>query len=508
MSKNGILFVIVMIILSAFFVIWRLGSKHPTPNVILISIDTLRADHLGCYGYERETSPHLDDLAGESVLFKNFFSPSSATKPSHVSMLTSLYPLSHGVLSNRVDRAYSEDILSLAQILKTNGFMTAGFTGGGGVSEINGFRRGFDFWSEGHYIATHLPDVKDWILNNKDHKFFVFFHFYDVHDPYIFREDFQEFYRDIDFYKEFLSRAERKIDLDRVTFDAYNSLSAQEKIDSLVLRMLQRPAVNFEKGLGVIARNEVFQLIREWHSYPEYRKKLRMMVDSYDAGIKYTDHHLGHFFDFLKSCGLWENTLLIVTSDHGEEFMEHKMVGHLLNLYETLLHVPLILKMPRSQDLAGRQILGLADIVDIMPTTLDVLRISFKGQMQGQSLMPMLKGTNTQTKRAVFASIDNRYNEEKRSVRTQSWKYIIFDGDLSEKDEFFDLNGDAFEQNNLLAENERDISKLQQYLIDHMRDCTGIYALRYSKNRKKASDFSEEAQKRHLEIMRALGYIH
>jgi len=508
MRKKGILFLIVIAILSAFVVIWRLGSKRPIPNVILISIDTLRADHLGCYGYEKATSPHLDDLAKESVVFRNFFAPSSATKPSHVSMLTSLYPLSHGVLSNRVDRAFSDDILSLAQVLKIHGFLTAGFSGGGNVSEIQGFRRGFDFWSEGHYIARHLPDVEDWILKNRDHKFFVFFHFYDVHDPYIFREDFQEFYRDIDFYKEFVSQTEKRMDLDHVTFDLYNSLSSQEKVDSLVLRMLQRPAVNFEKGLGVIARNEVFQLLKEWPTYPEYKKKLSMMVDSYDAGIRYTDHHLGHLFDFLKSCGLWENTLLIVTSDHGEEFMEHTMVGHLLNLYETLLHVPLFLKMPRSQDLAGRQISGLADIVDIMPTTLDMLGIYFKGQMQGQSLIPMLKGRNTQAKKAVFASIDNRYNEEKRSVRTRSWKYIIFDEDLSEKDEFFDMDRDAYEQNNLMTKRYEEISKLQQYLIDHMRNCAGTYALKYSVNRKKASDFSEEAQKRHLEIMRALGYIH
>lgn len=510
MKKIGPFLGIIPLVVLVFYLIWASGSRPNPPNVILISIDTLRADHLGCYGYERDTSPHLDELAVESVLFENFFAPSSATTPSHVSMLTSLHPLSHGVLSNRDKRAFSEDAVPIARVLKDNGFVTAGFTGGGNVSEIEGFRRGFDFWSEGHNISPHLPEVMNWISQNGANKFFLFFHFYDVHDPYIFREDFRDLYRDPDYYMESVARAKNvmeKTDTKNVTYEAYAQLTAEERIEVLIYHMLEKPEITFEQGVGAIARTEILSHLKEWPGFPEYPKQHQLLVDSYDAGLKYTDHYLGELFDFLKSRDLWTNTMLVVTSDHGEEFMEHNMVGHLLNLYDTLLHVPLIIKMPENWRYSNRRVSSVAEIVDIMPTILDVLDISFDGQMQGKSLLPMMLDNEREQGGMIFATLDNRFKKRKRAVRTSEWKYMIADMDFSDEDEFFHVSKDRFEQTNLIGVGTEEMRELRSFLLEHIRECDRLYQTHYSRNRKTQDDYPEESRKKRLEVLRALGYI-
>jgi arylsulfatase A-like enzyme len=489
-------------------VIWLLRPKHDLPNVILISIDTLRADHLGCYGYDRNTSPNLDDLAEESILFTKNFAPSSTTTPSHVSMLTSLYPLAHDVLSNRESQSYSEDIIPLTQILKDNGYKTAGFVGGAGVSKIKGFSRGFDFWSEGRYILAHFPEVKEWLSTNREGKFFLFFHFYDVHAPYVFRENYTDMYHNIDYYKDLISRIEKITSVESFSLDYYDSLTDQEKFDLLVSRLIQEFKRKPEEGVEAAAQREIFARLEEWSTFPDYGKQIQLLVDSYDAGIKYTDHKLGEFFSFLKSRGLWENTMLVVTSDHGEEFMEHNMVTHGINLYDTLIHVPLIIKMPEISGKKVKRVSHLSEIVDIMPTILDVLGVKFAGQMQGKSLIPLIYNGENNGKDAVFASVEIGDSPKKRSIRTDFWKYIIFDMDYSESDEFYNLENDGSELRNLISEKKKVGRQLKGYLSDHIRDCLSLYNAKYSQRRKAEDDYPEEVRKKQIEILRALGYVH
>ena len=231
------------------------------------------------------------------------------------------------------------------------------------------------------------------------------------------------------------------------------------------------------------------------------------MIDSYDAGIKYTDHHLDRFFSFLKSLDLWESTLLIVTSDHGEEFMEHQIFGHGKSLYETLLHVPLIMKMPISFGGMTRRVSGLTELIDIMPTVLDMLDIRLGGQMQGKSLLPLVLGKKKDGKKMVFASLHGKDFEVKRSVRTERWRYMIFDKDFSDKDEFFDVQSDPLEQTNLFGEKIEGMQTLKSELLKHMRDCTALYNAKYSQNRKSIDDYPEELREKRLEVLRSLGYI-
>jgi arylsulfatase A-like enzyme len=512
MKKKSLYFLLVLLVIGVFYIIFFRQKEAPRPNIILISIDTLRANHMGCYGYWRDTSPHLDALAKENILFERTYAPSSLTAPSHVSLFTSLYPLSHRILGNSEVDSFSSDAAALAELLKSQGYRTGGFSGGGQVSEVQGFRRGFDTWSEKRNIVPHMPFVKEWLSKKSEEKFFLFFHFYDVHGPYPYRKNFAELYRDVGYIDELKDRADRIWEKKKSLPIPYDQLTTQNKIDLGILKKIQGLRRTHMEVQGDQLRRDEDWLLTLWERSQDYERQLQMVVDSYDAGIKYTDFHLNRFFRFLKEEGLWDSTLLIVTSDHGEEFMEHKILGHGKNLYESLAHVPLIVKMPASfggntDGSNARRVTGLTELVDIMPTVLDLLKIRLKDQMQGESLLPLIKGKRTSGKKRVFASLHGEGFEEKRTVRSERWRYMIFHRDFSEKDEFFDVREDPLEQRNLIGEKIEDMQILKSELLKHMRDCTNLYNSKYSKNRKSINDYPEALREKRLKVLRTLGYI-
>lgn len=501
------IFVFVFLVIAAVFFLLFMQPEQPKPNIIFVSIDTLRANHMGSYGYWRDTSPHLDALGKENILFESTYAPSSLTAPSHASMFTSLYPLSHGVLRNGEMDSFSQDIVTLADVLKSHGYKTAGFSGGGNVSEIQGFSRGFDQWSEIRTLVPHLPHVMEWLSENSEESFFLFFHFFDVHGPYEIRKDFLEMYRDIGYVDELIAHVEHIWEKGNSLDIPYEQLSIQNKIDLGILKKIKSLSTKHAKSyLPQMAKDEDILLL-EWEKTSDFERQRQMLIDSYDAGIKYTDHHLDQFFSFLKEEGLWDSTLLIVTSDHGEEFMEHQILGHGKSLYETLVHVPLIVKMPASFGGITRRVSGLTELIDIMPTVLDILDIRLGGQMQGESLVPLIKGKKKDGKEIVFASLSNEDLEAKKSVRTKRWRYMIFDKDFSDKDEFFDVLSDPLEQTNLIRENNDNMETLKSELLKHMRECTNLYNEKYFQNRKSIEDYPKQLKEKRLKVLRSLGYI-
>jgi arylsulfatase A-like enzyme len=196
-----------------------------------------------------------------------------------------------------------------------------------------------------------------------------------------------------------------------------------------------------------------------------------------------------------------------VTSDHGEDFMENELYVHGLGLYDTFIYIPLIIKMPKSYKTTAKRISKISDLVDLMPTVLDVLGISFNGQMQGESLVPLMLNKKNNGKNRIFASLNSRKKEKKRTVRTFEWKYTIFDMDFSEQDEFFRIKDDKREQNNLLSQGDENKQRLKIYLTDHIRECMNLFGLKYSQNRKIDRNYPERLRKKHLEALRAFGYI-
>ncbi|MGH7792955.1 MAG: sulfatase-like hydrolase/transferase, partial [Thermodesulfobacteriota bacterium] len=268
-----------------------IGPKNKDINVVFISIDTLRADHLGCYGYHRNTSPNIDRLAREGVIFSNAFSVSSWTLPAHISMFTSMYSTSHGVITGE---DYLDDSrITLAEVLKREGYATAAFISGAYLRDPRyGFEQGFDLYDASIINeAASLKDVikasqvitspslnkaaKSWLEKNYQKKFFLFLHYIDVHSDYI----------------------------PPPPYDTMFDPDYRGPVDGL----------------------NIFKLKLKAEMDP---RDLFHIIALYDGEIAFTDHHIGDLMLSLKELGVYDNTMIILTSDHGEEFFEHGQLGH------------------------------------------------------------------------------------------------------------------------------------------------------------------------------------
>ena len=319
-------------------------DPQPTRGFILISIDTLRADHLGAYGYSRDTSPFLDSLAARGTLFERAIVQYPSTLTSHMSIFTGLYPQEHAVLPP--SRVLAGEIQTLPEMFQRQGFRTAGHTEGGFMAGGYGFARGFDEFTDTAYGSD--TDVERTFgrgvefLRSLEAKepFFLFLHTYAVHDPY----DPPESYRSL-FW----------------TGDA--------------------PQVSDSRGEFLRRVNQGEQEVSQ--------QTLRYYEAQYDATIRYVDDVLRGFVDELKSLGLLAETTLIITSDHGEEFGEHGKVAH-TQVYPECLVVPLLIVHPGQ--VVGSRIPELVETVDFAPTLLELAGIEASEGISGKSLVGLIRG--------------------------------------------------------------------------------------------------------------------
>ena len=307
-------------------------------NVILISFDTVRADHLGAYGYERPTTPNVDALAAKSAVFERAISQAPWTLPAHGAMLSGLYPSRLGVLRYPATRVLSDQNTVLPEVFKAAGYATAGFTGGGFVSDHYGFNRGFDVYSSrGRRYEHNLDDTLDWLSTHKDKPFFLFFHGYDAHRPY---------------YSKPVDKAAMGLPED----------SANDQSHFCLQDSRERPD---DAGLDRILRY-------------------------YDAAIHHGDRGIGILLDTLQKQGLMENTVILLTSDHGEEFFEHGNCDHVRFVYDESVHVPLMVYVPKMTP-SGKRIDGLVPAsISVSRTLLDLVGIDHA--MPGVSLLSILEG--------------------------------------------------------------------------------------------------------------------
>ncbi len=452
-------------------------------NVILISIDTLRADHLGCYGYQRDTSPAVDALAKESVLFSDSFAPTSSTLPSHMSMLTSLYPIHNEFYSQRLGiiQALDPSILTLADILRTHDYFTGAFAGGAFVSAKFGFSKGFDFYleDEGSTIrkdsaARLFRLTSKWLRNNKDKKFFLFLHTYQVHAPYYCPEP-------------------------------YN------------LKFLDESAKYKEAHM------------REILGYFKYRKlpesERQNLISLYDSEIRYTDEcFIKPLIDELKRLNIFDSTMLIFTSDHGEELYEHKGWLHEHALYNELIRIPLIIKFPNAKH-KGKKISGTVSILDIIPTILEELGIGFsKKRFDGKSVMKLIDESE-RGDRATYAfrfvyliNPDLTFDTKliKISTISNAFKLILnheYPADLSpagfkipggppfsvDEVELFNLEKDPMELNSIAEINKMKVREMLKELEPYY-----LKAKEIERAKKQMEENLEHELRKRLE---ALGYI-
>ncbi len=341
-------------------VVYPVRERH-SPNIVLVSLDTLRPDYLGCYGNPQSTSPSLDSLAEEGALFLKAYSTSSWTLPAHVSLLTGLDGLRHEVYYPQ--EQFDPATPTLAEVLQRRGYTTAAFTGGGYLSNVYGFSQGFDTYQEIRLHgdrairfdeAERLAELaKGWIETNRDKPFFLFLHTYQPHDPYAN-----------------LSGLGRMFLAEGATWD-------QVQMESLF------------QGRGRF--NTEFT--------PEEKANI---IGLYEGEIRYTDEmFVQQVLDALKKSGLYENTLIIFLSDHGEEFYEHESWLHDHSLYEEGIRIPLIMKFPEGR-FSGKRVSDLMRITDIMPTILDFAGIETEGLgLDGDSLFPILEGREKQPREVM-----------------------------------------------------------------------------------------------------------
>jgi arylsulfatase A-like enzyme len=386
----------------------RKRTRDPHPNVIWISVDTLRADRLGVYGAERPTSPELDKLARSGVRFEWAISQAPWTKPSHRSMLTGFYP------SVR-DKGRTQFI---GVPFHRAGYRTFAITGAGQIDSSFGFDRGFEIYRLNYWI--HDPaTMLDWVVERADSPFFLFLHTYETHEPYTHTR-FVEGMPGGRFQGEFSKKTYNQV---------RGQLTDEEKV---------------------------------------YVKAL------YDGDIAYTDAKLGILFADLEKRGLLDNTILIVTSDHGEQFWDNGTWGHGQSMWDHQIRVPLIVRLPPKLGFpAARVETDQIELLDLYPTVLDLAGVPLEQPVQGRSIRKLFEAAGPLPPKPAFAEHTNVPMFERRALRTPRFKLIISHrrkakGEEPSTYELFDLRADPREQIDLSARFPDQVARLEAELYRRM----------------------------------------
>jgi len=428
--------------------------RCPNCNVILIGIDTLRADHLSSYGYYRDTSPNIDKFAENGVLFRNTFSASSKTTPSFMSIFTSLYPTDHGVLTfinpNDKDIIYArinDSVKTMAQILKEQGYTTQALVGSPQLPPEFGFDKGFDNF-EINILTNNRDKLLQWLKGNKDKKYFVFFHDLGAHDPYAAPKPYDTLYD-----PEYKGKITTELPNIPIDFPMNGG--------TIFDKRLQQMAVYKKEGRDYF-----------WSNVDKNNPgDIRHLEALYDGEIKYLDEFIGELQKVLLETNVMGNTIIIFTADHGEEFLEHGDVLH-RQVYNEILKVPFILTSPSIKEKI--EISEYVRTIDIMPTIMDFLNIPSSVPLRGKSLLPIIQDPSKKMNLPIAAM---QYKQNIPPI--PSYKTIIKDGykfiQKESSQELYDLNSDPKELLNLNGK-KRDISNaLSNDLQELLDDTQYIY---------------------------------
>lgn len=454
-----ILFLFTGILSTALFFKYQSNKNRKKINVILIVIDALRADHLGCYGYKRDTSLNIDKFAKEGILFSSAFSHGSATRISIPSIFTSLYPGVHGVFQLAMPLA--DEFITLPQILEKKGYATAAF-GGPTLVTFSNFNQKFQFYyitphqeRKNIIVAQHKTNkIINWLGQNYTHPFFLYIHS-SVHAPYNPPPPYDKI-----FYQE---------EVDKETKLFIRTLKYEEDIKDSHVN-------NFN---------------------------LNYLLSQYDGKIRYVDEQIKVLLEELERLGLSKDTLVILTSDHGEGFLDHERLFHGYGLYEELIHVPLIMRLPGIIP-QNKVIPNLVRHVDILPTILDILNIQSNNIMQGINLLPCLREKDM-PKLDAFSEI-NFEGRHLTGIRTDKWKFIQAHDVMANTHsyELYDLENDPREINNLVEEKPKEASLFKARLRDYTFSCRKIRRSILGKDFIDKPVILDEETK---EKLRSLGYI-
>jgi arylsulfatase len=427
--------------------------------VLFVTLDTTRADHLGAYGYPRDTSPVFDALARESIFFERAIAPMATTLPTHVSLFTATHPLEHGVLANSTQggRRFvpSQTLRSFAGVARDAGYDTAAFVSATPLKRGSGVETGFDHFDQPSGKQRRGDETADaalaWLARPRQRPFALWVHFYDAHWPFEAPEPFGSMFRSDAVLEAWL---------------------AERRVSATALRELT---------------GEV--------------DEARAAANGYDGELRFQDAQLGRLLDALRAGGAWERTAVVVLGDHGEGLCQHGEAAHGGTWHEQL-HVPLLLRVPGA---AARRIARSVSVLDVVPTllslidvpALDALREHASGRdvlAEGAAPEPILSQDTGRARNAPF-----RY-----ALTDERWKYFRIEApDGSVSDRLYDLHSDPFELHDRAAA-EPQITAGFRALLESMlaaRLARGEELRGGEEPRTRAEDPET------LEQLRALGYL-
>ena len=379
-------------------------------NIIIITVDSLRYDRLGAYGCKSPVSPNIDKLAEEGLTFLNTYAQGNWTSPSLISLFSSLYPLHHGV--DKRNRVLNTLHKTPVHIFNKSGFKTPGYV-----------------WQEDNYsnLGFTKPISKDPLISLeklKNSRFFMWLHYRGPHLPYNPPKNV---------LKLFLNTTKKAASL-----QLNNLIPVQTKN---------------------ILNKDLIKNINKKNDLPA-------LLALYDAEIREQDRILGELFNKLKELNIYEKSIIILTTDHGEELLDHNGIGHASTwknslLYDELIHIPLIIRIPGSKYKSAK-IDSFVEQVDILPTFLDYFNLNYnKDKFDGKSFKPLLTGEGSWCKNYVFAAStpcgwqckEQEYKRYIYSLRTKQYKLILDKSPNNSKFYLFDIKKDPFENNNIYNNN-------------------------------------------------------
>ena len=401
-------------------------ANHQPPNIVVVAIDSLRPDHLGCYGYARPTSPAIDDLAAESILFERAFAAGIPTMPSFTTLYTGLHPYRHGIVAHIGRRRLAEHLRTLPQLAQAGGYVTAACDNlvvqGEGLGTW--FGRGYDHYSGFLYRpfgdqSTHLTErALGFFREYADRPLFLFVHYWDPHSPY-------------------------------GPLPPYDTL-------------------HYTPGSGAVDMADVRNIHPEYYDAFVGNMRLRhpddyaYIVAQYDGEISQVDAQVGRLIEGIRDQGAWDNTVFVLLSDHGECFGEGNLYFDHHGLYDAVTRVALLLRVPGR---ASARCSALASTEDLLPTLTDLVGLPRPPYtLTGTSLLPLIDGTQDDVRPYVVSAESSR--QASLALRTTHWKLILpivtdahgqpmpdfYGRPRSDEILLFDLLADPEERRNVQAE--------------------------------------------------------
>ena len=446
----------------------KAATPPAAPSIVLVTVDTLRREHLGCYGYRRPTSPRVDELAREAVVFDNAFAPMATTFPSHLTMFTGLYPHQHGYTSNpsamRRPFRSSAGCGTAAEALRAAGYRTAAFVSSVVLHERTGIGTGFDHFEGpspevGKFTARETVDhALAWLAEQTaDAPLFLWVHLWDVHEPNEPPAETAVLFRADDEQRAWV-RA-RGIDAAALAQRFHADTATCERFFGW-----KPPVVEAEPppGRGRTVAPSARKRRSQAHGDATIDEAAVLaLFDRYDACVRAVDGETGRLIDALKSAGRWERASFVFTGDHGQSLGEGAALGHDRNT-DLDTHVPLIVRLPSATAQPGRRA-ELVSLVDLMPTLLARLDepalAAFRGQCEGQDVL----GTAPAREALLTAGSTELHGARAQlevALVTPRWKYLRH---ANGPGELFDLAG-AGEGVDVRADNAEVATKLASQL--------------------------------------------